>query len=69
LSDAHGGPIRLKLDVHAGDPAAATTPRPSPNSRRARLAEVGELPFVRRAMELFDVPAGQLRYVPPDGER
>jgi DNA polymerase-3 subunit gamma/tau len=69
LSDAHGGPIRLKLDVHAGDPAAATTPRPSPSSRRARLAEVGELPFVRRAMELFDVPAGQLRYAPPDGER
>lgn len=39
-------------------------------SRRQQLAEqmkeVGERPFVQKALELFDVPAGQFRYAPPD---
>lgn len=39
-------------------------------SRRQQLAEqmkeVGERPFVQKALELFDVPAGQFRYSPPD---
>jgi DNA polymerase-3 subunit gamma/tau len=37
-------------------------------SRRERLAEVADQPLVRRAMELFDVAPGQLRYMPPVGE-
>jgi hypothetical protein len=69
LTDAHGRPIRLKLELHDDAPAEAPISRTASPSRRARLAEVGELPFVRRAMELFDVPIGQLRYTPPEGER
>jgi hypothetical protein len=68
LSSAHGAPVRLRLEVHDVEPTAATMPRSATTSRRAKLAEVAELPFVRRAMELFDVPAGQLRYAPPEGE-
>jgi hypothetical protein len=32
------------------------------------LAQIAEQPFVRRAIELFDVQPGQLRYTPPEGE-
>jgi DNA polymerase-3 subunit gamma/tau len=41
----------------------AGPPRPS---RREQLASVAEQPFVRRALELFDVPPEKLRYTPPD---
>jgi DNA polymerase-3 subunit gamma/tau len=41
---------------------------PARTSRREQLAEIAERPFVRRALELFDVPAGQFRYTPPEGE-
>ena len=43
----------------------AAPPRPS---RREQLAQVAEQPFVRRAMELFDVQPGQFRYSPPEGD-
>jgi DNA polymerase-3 subunit gamma/tau len=46
--------------------AIENTPRPPRRSRREELAEVAERPFVRRAMELFDVPPGQFRYSPPE---
>jgi hypothetical protein len=46
-------------------PRADSPPR---TSRREQLAEVAEQPFVRRALELFDIPAGQFRYLPPEGE-
>ena len=39
--------------------------RPSPREQKAKVAE---LPFVRRAIELFEVPPGQFRYTPPDSE-
>jgi hypothetical protein len=32
------------------------------------MAQIAEQPFVRRAMELFDVQPGQFRYAPPEGE-
>jgi hypothetical protein len=32
------------------------------------LADVAERPIVRRAMELFDVPPGQFRYTPAEGQ-
>ena len=48
-------------------PRAAETPAPR-KSRREQLAEVAEQPFVRRAMELFDVGPGQFRYMPPEGD-
>src|SRR5262249_10114036 len=41
-------------------------PRPPRASRREQQAAVAEQPFVKRAMELFDVTPGQLRYSPPD---
>ena len=41
---------------------------PPRTSRREQLAEISERPFVRRALELFDVPAGQFRYSPPEGD-
>ena len=37
-------------------------------SRREQLAQIAEQPFVRRAMELFDVQSGQFRYTPPEGD-
>jgi hypothetical protein len=39
---------------------------PARPSRREQLASVAEQPFVRRALELFDVPPEKLRYTPPD---
>jgi DNA polymerase-3 subunit gamma/tau len=41
---------------------------PPRTSRREQLAEIADRPFVRRALELFDVPAGQFRYTPPEGD-
>jgi DNA polymerase-3 subunit gamma/tau len=49
-----------------GLPKTETTPPRV--SRREQLAQVAEQPFVRRAMELFDVAPGQFRYTPPEGE-
>jgi DNA polymerase-3 subunit gamma/tau len=43
-------------------PAASAPPRPT---RREQLAQITEQPFVRRAMELFDVPPDKVRYTPP----
>lgn len=45
--------------------ATARSARPS---RRQQLAEIAEQPFVKRAMELFDVAPGQFRYTPPEGD-
>jgi hypothetical protein len=45
----------------------AELPPPRP-SRREQLAQVAERPFVRRAMELFDVTPDKIRYQPPQGE-
>jgi hypothetical protein len=32
------------------------------------MNELIERPFVRRAMELFDVSASQVRFTPPEGD-
>ena len=50
----------------AGPAGSDAQPR---KSRREQLAEVAEQPFVRRAMELFDVQPGQFRYSPPESEQ
>ncbi|MCI0334741.1 MAG: DNA polymerase III subunit gamma/tau [Planctomycetes bacterium] len=44
---------------------AAAPPRPS---RREQTAKAAEHPFIRRAMELFDVSPDKLRYTPPEGD-
>jgi hypothetical protein len=54
--------------------ASGTAPAAPPESPRLSLrqqqaeekAAVQQRPFVQRAMELFEVPQGQLRYSPPD---
>ena len=53
--------------VASGGTARADVPPPR-KSRREQLAEISEQPFVRRAMELFDVQPGQFKYQPPGGE-
>jgi DNA polymerase-3 subunit gamma/tau len=68
ISHAHGGEIRVRLDVHDDSQAVATPAAPQRKSRREQLAQIAEQPFVRRAIELFDVPAGQVRYTPSEGE-
>jgi DNA polymerase-3 subunit gamma/tau len=50
------------------DGQSARPEAPQRASRREQLAEIAEQPFVRRALDLFDVPAGQFRYTPPEGE-
>ncbi len=48
---------------------AATVDVPPPRkSRREQLAEIAEQPFVRRAMEVFDIEPGQFKYQPPGSE-
>jgi DNA polymerase-3 subunit gamma/tau len=49
---------RAMADNKESRPTAAP-PRPS---RREQLAQIAEQPFVKRAMELFDVPLDKLRY-------
>jgi DNA polymerase-3 subunit gamma/tau len=49
------------------DGQSALVEAPPRTSRREQIAAVSEQPFVRRALELFDVPSGQLRYTPPGG--
>jgi DNA polymerase-3 subunit gamma/tau len=48
--------------------AAEEPPRPPRMTRREQMATVSEREFVRRAMELFDVPPGQFRYSPAEGD-
>jgi hypothetical protein len=50
-----------------GQPAAvpASPPRPSLREQKGVIAEQ---PFVKKAMELFGVEPGQLRYTPPEGD-
>jgi hypothetical protein len=72
LSEAADSVLRqFQLAVEAAKKGNAATQPAGPRvSRRQQLAEqmkeVGERPFVQKALELFDVPAGQFRYAPPD---
>jgi DNA polymerase III subunit gamma/tau len=50
-----------------GGQAKPETPPPRV-SRREQLAQIAEQPFVKRAMELFDVAPGQFRYTPPEAD-
>jgi DNA polymerase-3 subunit gamma/tau len=58
---------KFKLAMANGGLPKADAPPPRV-SRREQLAQVAEQPFVRRAMELFDVPTDKMRYTPPEGE-
>ncbi|MEX0586770.1 MAG: DNA polymerase III subunit gamma/tau, partial [Pirellulales bacterium] len=49
-------------------PQQATEVSPPRASRREQLTAIVEQPFVRRAMELFDVAPNQIRYTPSEGD-
>jgi DNA polymerase-3 subunit gamma/tau len=51
----------------AAQSSAAEAPQPLRMSLRQQKAEIEQQPFVRRAMELFEVAPGSLRYSPPEG--
>ncbi len=64
---------QFQMAVEAAKSGSAEPQAASPRvSRRQQTAEqikeVSERPFVQRAIELFEVAPGQLRYTPPDGE-
>jgi hypothetical protein len=59
----------VEAKQNGGSEEQPATPRVS---RRQQLAEqtqaAMEQPFVKRALELFDVGPGQFRYSPPESE-
>ena len=65
LRHCHGGPVRIEFALRDGDADSAKPPMAAKHvSRRQLQAELSERPFVRRAMDLFDVEPGKLRFVP-----
>ncbi|MEX2172696.1 MAG: DNA polymerase III subunit gamma/tau [Pirellulales bacterium] len=65
LRHCHGGPVRIEFALRDDDADSAKPPMAAKHvSRRQMQAELSERPFVRRAMELFDVEPGKLRFVP-----
>jgi DNA polymerase III subunit gamma/tau len=69
---AHESVLKRFQEVISGAPTSAITPAAPRVSRREQLLEqsreVSARPFVQKAMELFDVRAGQFRYTPPEGD-
>jgi DNA polymerase-3 subunit gamma/tau len=61
---------RFQQVMSAAAPAAVPTePRITLRQQLAeQTREASSRPFVQKAMELFEVPPGKFRYVPPDGE-
>jgi DNA polymerase III gamma/tau subunit len=68
----HESVLKRFQDVISAAPTAAIAPAAPRVSRRVQLLaqsrEVSTRPFVQKAMELFDVRAGQFRYTPPEGD-
>ncbi len=61
--------FKLAVEAKQSGTAEPVAPRVSRRQQAAeQLKEVSERPFVKRALELFDVQAGQLRYSPPENE-
>jgi DNA polymerase-3 subunit gamma/tau len=58
---------QFKRAVASGVPPKPVA-TPARVSRREQLAQVAEQPFVKHAMELFNVDPSQLKYSPPEGE-
>jgi len=64
-----GGSVFAQFQLAmAGGVPTRTEAAPPRASRREQLAQIAEHPFVRRAIEVFDVQPGQLRYSPPEGD-
>lgn len=54
--------LNAQLSTPQASHSAPAAPR---KSRRQQLAEIAEEPFVKKAMDLFDVEPDKLRYTPP----
>ena len=68
LAEVTGASVRLELDMLRVDPAEEKPGGPSRVlSRKEVHAEIGQRPFVRRALELFD--ATEYKVIPPDKSR
>ncbi|MEM9657384.1 MAG: DNA polymerase III subunit gamma/tau [Planctomycetota bacterium] len=65
LVQQSGRTIRLALETH-GDPEAAGRQEQPVKSRRQQQAEISSQPYVKKAMELFQVDPSRLRYTPPE---
>jgi DNA polymerase-3 subunit gamma/tau len=60
--------VQFQRAIADGNQARPATP-PARPSRREQTARIAEQPFVRRAMELFDVTPDKIRYTPPEGDQ
>ena len=64
-----GSDVTLKFELAHAPQAAQKNPTNSSRANRRQLhAEAAEQPFVKKALNLFDVQPGQFRYVPPNPE-
>jgi len=60
-----GGDLLSEWQRVISDNRSAASSAPPRPSRREQMAQITGQPFVRRAMELFDVPPEKIRYLPP----
>lgn len=67
LADCHGGEIQIEFALSEESEPAAEVAAPKRVSRRQLQAEVSDRPFVRKAMELFNVEPGKMRITPAEG--
>jgi hypothetical protein len=67
LADVCGGHVGLVLTTH-DDPADADESVPVRPSLKQQQADAAGQPFVRRAMELFDVDGRSVRVVTAEGQ-
>lgn len=65
LGEVCGGRVSVVFASHQAEADQRPTP-PKAASRREQQANAAAQPFVRKAMELFDVDETRLRYIPPD---
>lgn len=62
---APSGGLASMYSANLASPEVSSIPQAPKKSRRELLAEVEKLPFVQKAMDLFAVEPGKLRYNPP----
>lgn len=67
FSDRVGRKMQVEFEAVAPKSAAEGGAAPR-RSRRQMQTEAAQQPFVKTAMELFDVPPEKLRYTPPPEE-
>jgi hypothetical protein len=68
LENVTGGRVGLVFQARKRVDAPAAVAPPAA-TRRQRQADVAAQPFVKKALELFDVDPHRMRYVPPTEEK